>query len=203
MGDDKVDKVAELTAKLDDAEAMVNSLTEEIKTANDMIADIIAFMNEATDIRKIGKQENALAIKDSEDAQTAVANAIAVLTDFYKSSGEIAKEPYEFIQGVKLGAKPDTWDASYTGVSDPDKQPGGIITILEETNTNFAKMEADTRANEAADQKTFDDDMQEHGIEKARRSKEAEMKANEKKRLIDGINSLTKTKKHVSDELEA
>jgi len=45
--------------------------------------------------------------------------------------------------------------------------------------------------------------MQTHCIEKAKRSKEAEMKANEKKRLVDKINSLTKTKKHVSDELEA
>jgi len=200
---DKKDKVESLTSKLEEDKATVQELTEEIKDATEMVAKIVSFMNEATDIRKIGKQENALAIKDSEDAQTAVANAIAVLTDFYKSSGEIAKEPYEFIQGVKLGDKPDTWDSSYSGVSDPDKQPGGIITILEETNTNFAKMEADTRANEAADQKTFDDDMQEHGIEKAKRSKEAEMKTNEKKRLIDGINGLTKTKKHVSDELEA
>lgn len=201
--DDKQDKVEELTAKIDDAEATVSSLTEEIKNANAMIAEIVAFMNEATEIRKVGKKENELAIKDSEDAQTAVANAIAVLTDFYKSSGEIPKEPYEFLQGVELSSNPDTWDASYTGVSDPDAQPKGIITILEKCNENFAKMEADTRAQEAADQETFDSDMQSHSIEKAKRSKEAEMKANEKKRLVSKINSLTKTKKHVSDELEA
>merc|ERR1712048_475368 len=60
-----------------------------------------------------------------------------------------------------------------------------------------------TLAQEAADQETFDSDMQSHSIEKAKRSKEAEMKANEKKRLVSKINSLTKTKKHVSDELEA
>jgi len=204
--DDKTDKVSELSAKLDDAEAMVNSLTEEITDANDMIAKIIAFMNEATEIRKIGKKENALAIKDSEDAQTAVANAIAVLTDFYKSSGEIAKEPYEFVQrdgGVKLPDDPSTWDASYSGVADPDSQPAGIITILETCSADFAKMEADTRAQEASDQDAFDSDAQENSIEKAKRSKEAEMKSNEKKRLVSKISSLTKTKKHVSDELEA
>jgi len=202
---DKSDKVAELDAKIADGTATVNSLTEDIKDANEMIASIVAFMNEASEIRKIGKQENALAIKDSEDAQTAVANAIAVLTEFYKSSGEIAKEPYEFIQGkaVNLPASPSTWDASYTGVSDPDSQPGGIITILEKCNEDFAEMEADTRAQEASDQDAFDDDMQEHAIEKAKRSKEAEMKSNEKKRLVDKINGLTKTKKHVADELEA
>merc|ERR1712134_134312 len=44
---------------------------------------------------------------------------------------------------------------------------------------------------------------QTHDIEKAKRAKEAEMKTNEKKRLVEKINSMTKTRKHVSDELEA
>merc|ERR1719498_1446343 len=168
------------------------------------IAEIVAFMNEATDIRKEGKKENKLAIKDAQDAQTAVANAVAVLTDFYKSSGEIAKEPWEFIQrGVDLPDSPDTWDSSYTGVSDPKSQPGGIVTVLEKTSEDFAKMEADTRAQEASDQEAYDEDMQENDIEKAKRSKEEEMKTNEKKRLVDKVASLTKNKKHTSDELEA
>lgn len=204
--DDKKDKVEELTSKIADAQATVTKLTEDIQEANDMVAKIVSFMNEATDIRKIGKSENALAIKDSEEAQTALANAVAVLTDFYKSSGEIPKEPYEFVQKpepVDLPDKPSSWDKSYTGVSDPDKASTGIITILEKTSEDFAKMEADTRAQEAADQETYDTDMQTHSIEKAKRSKEAEMKANEKKRLVDKINSLSKTKKHVADELEA
>jgi len=203
---DKEDKVAELTTKINDADATVNKLTEEIKDADKMIADIIAFMNEATEIRQVGKKENELAIKDSQDAQNAVANAIAVLTEFYKSSGEIAKEPWEFLQrndGVELPEKPETWDASYTGVADPDSQPKGIIAILEKCNEDFAKMEADTRAQEASDQDAYDSDMQTHDIEKAKRSKEAEMKANQKKRLIEKINGMNKQRKHVSDELEA
>merc|ERR1719498_302852 len=168
------------------------------------IAEIVAFMNEATDIRKEGKKENQLAIKDAQDAQKAIANAIAVLTEFYKSSGEIAKEPWEFIQrGVDLPDSPDTWDSSYTGVSDPKAQPGGIVTVLEKTSEDFAKMEADTRAQEASDQEAFDEDMQENDIEKAKRSKEEEMKTNEKKRLVDKVGALTKNKKHVSDELGA
>jgi len=204
--DDKKDKLEELTAKIGDAQATVGKLTEDIKDANEMIAKIVSFMAEAKDIREVGKKENAVAIKDSQDAQTAVANAIAVLTDFYKSSGEVPKEDWEFVQrndGVKLPSKPSTWDSSYTGVSDPDKQPGGIITILEGCNENFAKMEADTRAQEAADQDAYDTDMQDNEIEKAKRSKEGEMKSNEKKRLVDKMNSLSKTKKHVADELEA
>jgi len=201
---DKTDKVADLVAKINDGDATVSSLTEDIKDANLMVSKIVTFMNEASEIRKIGKKENALAIKDSEAAQTAVANAIAVLTEFYKSSGEVPKEDWEFVQrGVDVGDKPDTWGSSYTGVSDPDQQPGGIIAILEATNTKFAQMEADTRAQESQDQEMYDEDTQSHAIEKAKRAKEGEMKTNEKKRLVSKINSLTKTKKHVSDELEA
>ena len=56
-----------------------------------------------------------------QEAQTFVANAIAVLTDFYKSSGKVPKDDWEFVQrsgGVNLPGKPDAWDSSYTGVSD-------------------------------------------------------------------------------------
>jgi len=202
--DDKQDKMDDLQAKIDDAEATVGELTEEIKAADEMVAEIVSFMKEATEIREVGKKENDLAIKDSQDSQEAVSNAIAVLTDFYKESGEIAKEPYEFVQkGVDLPDDPDTWDSSYSGVSDPSAQPGGIITILEKCNEEFATMEADTKAQEASDQDTYDSDMQEHDIEKAKRSKEAEMKGAEKKRLVEKTASMEKNRKHVSDEHEA
>merc|ERR1740117_495105 len=202
--DNKQEKMDELKAKMDDIKATIAELTEEIKAASDMVSEITGFMTEATEIREVGKKENAVALKDAEDAMTAVANAISVLTDFYKESGEVAKEAWEFIQrGVDLPAKPETWDTGYTGVSDPQSQPGGIISVLETTSEDFSRMAADTKAQEASDQKTFDDDMQEHDIEKAKRSKEAEMKENEKKRLVEKLGALVKTHKHVSDEHEA
>jgi len=202
--DHKQDKMDELSAKMDDIKATIAELTEEIKAASDMVSEITGFMTEATEIREAGKHENAAALKDAEDAMTAIANAISVLTDFYKESGQIPKEPYEFIQrGVDLPDKPETWDSGYTAVSDPSSQPGGIISVLEKTSEDFSEMAADTKAQEASDQKTFEDDMQEHDIEKAKRSKEAEMKENEKKRLVEKLESLTKNHKHVSDEHEA
>jgi len=202
--DDKFDKMEGLQKKIDDTDATIGDLTEEIKAADDMVADIIAFMKEATEIREVGKQENALAIKDAQDSQEAVSNAIAVLTDFYKESGEVAKEPWEFLQrGVKLPEDPETWDSSYTGVADPTAQPGGIITVLEKCNEDFATMEADTKAQEASDQDAFDSDMAEHDIEKSKRSKESEMKVAEKKRLVEKSISLNKNRKHVADEHEA
>jgi len=169
-----------------------------------MIDKINAFMAESKEIRATGKKENAAAIEDAQQAQTAVANAIAVLTDFYKESGMVEKEAYELVQrGVELPKNPATWDSSYTGVADPKKQPGGILTMMEEVAAKFSTMEADTKAQEASDQKEFDEQMSESNIEKAGRTKEVEMKEQEKKRLLDKLDTLKKTRKHLSGELEA
>jgi hypothetical protein len=205
---DKEEKIAELTVKIDEASAKIQALAEEIEEAQNMIADIDTHVKEATEIRKVGKEENALAIKDAEAAQTAVANAVAVLEEFYKSSGMVAKQPYEFLQQggkapVELPESPATWESSYTGVADPMEQPSGIISVLQTIAADFAKMEAQTRAQEESDQKAYEDDMSKCAIEKARRMKEVEMKTQESKRLTDKVEALTKTKKHVADELAA
>merc|ERR1719199_2048633 len=103
MEDKREAEIKDLSATIKVEKGKVETLTEDIKTDDKMIADIIKFMNDATEIRQTGKKENALAIKDAEAAQTAVQNAIAVLTTFYKESSMIPKEPWEFIQEpVKL-----------------------------------------------------------------------------------------------------
>jgi len=203
MKADKEDKIEELAASIKTETAAITKLGEEITAANEMIADIVAFKKEATEIREVGKKENKLALDDAETAQKALANAIAVLTDFYKGSGEIAKEPWEFIQKpVKLPENPKTWDSPYTGVADPDKQPSGILTVLENVMSDFAKMEAETKSQEAADQKEYDQSMSDNDIEMARRTQEADMKSNEKKRRAEKVVLLQGQKKTTESELE-
>merc|ERR1719316_724798 len=204
MIENKEEKIETLTTKIEEAKADVQDLAEQIKAAETMISDIDAHVKESTDIRNEGKSENAISLKDSKDAQAAVANAIAVLEQFYKESGQMKKEEWEFVQrGVDLPDEPSTWDSGYTGVADPKEQPGGIITILENTAQEFAQMEADTKSQEAMDQKAYEEDMKECTIEKARRTKEAEMKNAEKKRLTDKIDAMTKSRKNTQNELDA
>jgi len=144
-----------------------------------------------------------LAVKDSRDAQASLTNAIAVLTAFYKESGSIAKQPWEFIQEpVKLPEDPKTWDSPYTGVADPKAQPGGIISVLETVLSDFEKMEAETTSQETVDQKEYEESMKTSAIEKARRTQEVEMKSAEKSRKADKISSLSSQKKQTEDGLE-
>jgi hypothetical protein len=203
MKTDKEDKIADLSADIKAQMAAVAELTEAIRAAEEMIAEIIGFEKEATEIREIGKKENKEAIADAVEAQKALENAIAVLRTHYQKSGEIAKEPWEFIQEpVQLPENPKTWDSPYTAVADPKAQPGGIITVLETVMADFAKMEADTKAQEAVDQDEYEKAMKDNKIEKARRTQETEMKSNEKQRRLDKIASLESSRKSTAGELE-
>merc|ERR1712151_498169 len=91
----KEEKIDELTKKIEAAAATVAELTQDIADANEMIDKINSFIKESKEIRATGKKENTAAIEDAQQAQTAVANAIAVLTDFYKNSGMIEKKAWE------------------------------------------------------------------------------------------------------------
>merc|ERR1719362_2058804 len=200
----KEEKIDLLKAKIKDGKATLDSLAEEIKEASEMVAKLTKHIAEATEIREAGKKENAEAINDAKAAQNAISQAEAVPLDFYKSSGEVPKESWELMQEpVKLPEEPSTWDASYTGVSDPKKQPDGILTVLKKVSADFASMEADTKAQESTDENAYQEEMKSTEIEKSRRAKEAEMKEQEKKRLLDQVDSWEKSLKHTSDELEA
>jgi len=204
---DKQSKIDELGLKIEAHDATAISLANDIEAAQKMITDIDTHVKEATEIRKTGAKENALAIKDAEDAQTALSNAISVLQQFYKESGGMKKEAWEFVQRSKapvdLPDEPSTWSAGYTSVADPAAQPAGIITILEKVSADFAKMESITRAQEETDEDAYDQEMKECKIERARRVKEADMKAQERKRLLEKKQAMEAERKAVMGEHEA
>merc|ERR1712187_1011709 len=117
----------------------------------------------------------------------------------------MTKEAWELLQTkqpVVLPTAPSTWSSGYMGIAKPD-DPSGVVTLLKAIATDFAKMEADTQAQEEMDQKAFDEEIKTCEIEKARSAKEADMKDQEKKRLLDKVSTLEKSLKHTSDELHA
>lgn len=81
MSPDKEDKLEELSIKIEAHTGSAASLQEDITKANEMVATIDMHMGEATEIREIGKKENEISVKDAQDAQTALSNAISVLKE--------------------------------------------------------------------------------------------------------------------------
>lgn len=202
----KEEKLEHLDAKIEADKAAADKLKDDIKDADDMVVELTTHMEEAAEVRTEGKEENVRAAHEAKKAQEALAKAIAVLEEFYKDSGKVPKEAWEFVQrepGVDLPAEPSTWEASYTGVADPTAQPDGIITVLKEVASDFSKMEADTLAQEATDKSAYEEDKNACTIEKARRAKESELKAEEQKRVLDRVSAMEKSKKHVGKQLES
>jgi len=85
---EKTEAVETLHAEIDELQASIAKLTEEIGELSKAIADLDAAMAEATEIRQKEKEENEVTIKDSQEAQTAVAQALTVLKEFYAKAGD-------------------------------------------------------------------------------------------------------------------
>merc|ERR1719420_902887 len=200
------DITADKTQKVELTEIEIEELDSELKLTmkaivenNDKLSDIETYIAQEKDLREENKAEIELTIKDAQAGAEAVAQAITVLKDFYKDSGMIAKEPWEFIQvakgsksaGVTLPDSPATWDSSYTGVTDPESGSDGVLGILDGVATKFATMESDAKLQDATDQKNFDKDMASKKVEIADVSSDTKMKEQKKQSLQEKLDAAT------------
>merc|ERR1719449_164153 len=85
---EKTEAVETLHAEIDELEASIAKLTEEITDLTKAVAAIDAAVAKATKLRQEEKAKNADTIADAAAAQTAVAQALKVLKDFYEKAGE-------------------------------------------------------------------------------------------------------------------
>lgn len=204
--DDKSEKVNMMKIKISEYDAEIKKATKKITENEDKVADLQKYIEEETALREENHAEIVLTIKDAEDAQGAVANAITVLKDFYKESGMIAKEPWEFIQtskGVDLPDSPSTWDSSYTGVTDPKEGGNGVLTILEGVATKFSKMEAEAKLQDETDQKEYDQDMQAKKIQISETETDTQSKTVKKEAIQGKLDAMGQSLKHTTGELDA
>jgi len=181
--EDKSNKMADMQASITQLDAAIKLLTEKIVENDEKVEEITNYQRVETELRDENHKENLITIKDSQDAQTAVASATAVLKDFYKKSGEVQKEPWEFLQtGNKIPSSPSTWDSSYSGVADPDSN-GGVLTLLDGVMQKFSTMEADAKAADETDQHNFEQDMSAKKIDLETTRQDTQMKTQKRTSL--------------------
>merc|ERR1719162_2780554 len=157
---EKTEAVETLHAEIDQLEASIAKLTEEIAELTDAVAKLDAAMAEATRIRQDEKATNEETIKDSSEAQTAVAQALTVLKEFYAKAGDataLVQQP-----------APEIFDAPYKGMQ---SENGGVVGMLEVIESDFARLEADTKAAEATAQKEYDTFMTDSKVDKESKTK--------------------------------
>merc|ERR1719276_365550 len=172
-------------------------LTQELADLADEIEDLDAQMGEATQLRAEEKAKNKATIEDAQGAQHAVAAATAVLKDFYAKAAQatafVQTKPSLLSKGIKMGteewealANPNfegtidkghkadmqTFGETYTGNQDA---AGGVMALLEVALSDFANLEADTKASEVEAQKSYDAFMVDAKKSKATKSKKIDM----------------------------
>merc|ERR1719428_1575278 len=85
---EKTEAVEVLHAEVDQLQASIAKLTEEVGELSTAVAELDKAMAEATKIREEEKAKNTETIGDAQDAQTAVAQALTVLKEFYAKNTE-------------------------------------------------------------------------------------------------------------------
>merc|ERR1711972_89754 len=169
---EKTEAVETLHAEIDQLEASIAKLTEDIGELTKAVAELDAAMAKATKLRQEEKAKNTQTIADAQEAQTAVAQAITVLKDFYSKAGDATA----FVQKQQPVA-PEIFEKAYTGMQ---SENGGVVGMLEVIESDFARLEAETRAAEVTSQKEYDTFMTDSKVDKAAKVKDIEHKTAKK-----------------------
>merc|ERR1719331_3453114 len=151
MKEDKETKRDVLQASIDVLTQEIEDLKVKITENREAVSTMQKEIAEETGEREAEKAENTATIKDAQDAQTAVSQAIAVLSEFYKGTGMMEKEDWELNQ-MKAKVRriraapgetelpepnPELFESPYKGSS----EGSGVVGMLEGIAENFALME--------------------------------------------------------------
>jgi len=163
---EKTEAVESLTAEIEELEASIAKGTEDITLLSQQVAELATAVKEATELREAEKEKNAETISDAQEAQTAVAQALTVLKEFYakasKATAFAQQEP-----------PPVFDDEPYQGMG---AESGGIVGMLEVIESDFARLQAETKANEASAAKEYEQFMNDSEIDKTKKTSDIEHK---------------------------
>merc|ERR1719162_497910 len=165
---EKTEAVEMLHAEIDELKASLAQLGEDLTGLSKQVAELDTAMATATEQRQQEKAENTATTQDASDAQTAVAQALVVLKEFYAK----AAESTSLVQRA-----PDIFDSPYKGMG---AESGGVVGMLEVIESDFARLEADSSSSEATAQKTYDEFMTDSKVDKAQKTTDSEHKTAKK-----------------------
>jgi len=190
---EKTAGVEALHAQIDELEASIAKLTEDIASLTQAIADLDSAMATATELRNAEKAKNTETIADSKEAQTAVAQALAVLKDFYAKSATATS----FVQGRE---DPTIFESEYKGMQN---SKGGVVGMLEVIESDFARLEAETKSSEASAQKEYDEFMDDSSSDKSTKSIDIEHKTAKKQDESQALQTAQEDLAGTQEELDA
>ncbi|CAD7939780.1 unnamed protein product [Amoebophrya sp. A25] len=141
--DSKNEEVEDLTGQSEALTAKIGSLTELVSKLEAEIKFLTQDRATATKTRATQKAENEKKIKESSEAEAAVANAIGILKEFYAG-------------GAKSAAEDEGKETATEVYGGQQAQAGGVVNIMEVIEADFARVVAETteaESSQAADYK--------------------------------------------------
>mmetsp|Transcript_115076 Transcript_115076/g.245846 ORF Transcript_115076/g.245846 Transcript_115076/m.245846 type:complete len:705 (+) Transcript_115076:100-2214(+) len=195
--------VERLTSEIDETQSSVSKLASEIAEHSTQLEELKANTAQETKLRSEMKAENEVTVKDAQEAQVAIGQAMTVLKEFYAraaSSTALVQRQQGSAMGAGRQEPPPIFDSPYQGM---EGGGGGIIAMLEVIQSDYARLESTASAMEATAQQDYDRLMTETAVSEAQIEKDIEHKTRrkqtEEQRLVDRNNDLVLGKK----ELEA
>ncbi|CAE7245790.1 unnamed protein product, partial [Symbiodinium pilosum] len=197
--EEKSDEADSLQSEIDEMTATIAGLGEELTTLKAELTELASAMDSATDLRKKEEAKNTATIKDAKEAQTAVAQALGVLKDFYAKAGE-ATSLVE-TSSTADASKPKIFsDEPYKGMG---AEGGGVMSMLEVIESDFARLQAETESAEEAGKKEYEEFMQDSKLDKATKTKTVEHKSSKKQAKSQELTMLQADLQGTKKELEA
>jgi len=196
--------VERLSSEIDGLKSSIAELSSEITDANVQLSESDMDVATQTELRNKEKAENEQTVKDAQEAQAAIGQAVTVLEEFYRVNSE-TPALVQARRGAAVTATsshrqaPPIFDGQYKGMGGSS----GVISMLEVIQSDYARLESTTSAIEATAHEEFNKQMADAAVFKAQLQKDVEHKTNQRQSqegfLSDRNNDLTSAQK----ELEA
>jgi hypothetical protein len=226
--DKKTSQSEELKADIEDLTATISKLASEITELGNELAALDAAVEEATNQRFAEKDKNSATIADAKAGATAVAQALAVLKEFYEKAATPVEQPapqqgpiqYDnralqilktssggasFVQinsqqnaQGRVPGAPEMEEGSYTGMAN-----GGVLGLMEVCQSDFEKLLAETEAGEADAAKVYDEFKADASQDKAVKTTDQKHKMAEKSTKESDKATALKDLRITQEELQA
>jgi len=223
--DKKTAQSDELKADIEELTADISKLGTQITELASELAAVDAAVEEATNARFEEKAKNTATQSDAREGAAAVAQALAILKDFYAKAAVPVEQPapqqgpiaYDnralqilktssggaasFVQinaQTNVPGAPEMEEGSYTGMAN-----GGVLGLMEVCQSDFEKLLAETGAAESESAKIHDEFMADSAQDKAVKETDQKHKIAEKSTKESDMATANKDLRLTQEELHA
>jgi hypothetical protein len=221
--DKKTAQSEELNADIEELTAEISKLGNEISELGSELAALDAAMEKATSDRFEEKAKNTETISDAKAGAAAVAQALAILKDFYEKAAVPVEQPapqqgpigydnraLQILKTASGGASflqvdaqrqpgaPEMEEGSYTGMAN-----GGVLGLMEVCQSDFEKLLAETEATETEAAKVFDEFKADSAQDKAVKETDQKHKVAAKSTAESDMATAKKDLRITQEELHA